>query len=318
LAGIIGAVPQTVQGGAIAQSSSNMQVTVAQSVMQLPDPTNAAATFLSPIDSTILTPAVGPATGSRIDLIVGKQNNPENGDADSRVNWSLVAGIAGAPGLPPATPVGSFSYAAINVPTNAANAAACTVTLNSPTTFAPPDLTAPTLALLRTVTGQLGQTAFVTADTVNNGVYAWRPGSPGSWALIAPSQEAAFICSASGAQVIGTSFVQLTGWGAPDANRGFTSFTGGALTVAVPGIYDLAGEMFTATSGIQSIAITKNSATAGSGVILQSQGSGLSTAAAKPVILAAGDVIRMFGAAAAASQTVSALSFMSVVWRASV
>jgi hypothetical protein len=211
LAGIIGATPQTVQGGAIAQSGSSMQVTIAQSVMQLPDPTNAAATFLSPIDSTIVTPAVGPVTGSRIDLIVGKQNNPENGDADSRVNWSLVAGTAGAPGLPPAVPVGSFSYAAINVPTNAANAAACTVTLNSPTTFAPPDLTAPTLALLRTVTGQTGQTAFVTADTVNNGVYAWRPGSPGSWALVAPSQEAAFICSASGAQVIGTSFVQLTG-----------------------------------------------------------------------------------------------------------
>jgi hypothetical protein len=317
LSGIIGATAQTVQGGAITQSGSSMAFTIAQSVMQLPDPTNAAASFVSAIDSTILTPAVGPVTGSRVDLIVGKQNNPENGDADSRASFFLVAGTAGAPGVAPAVPAGCLRYADINVPTNAANAAACTVTLRSPTSFAPVDIICPTLGLLTfSVAGQPGQTATVTNDGPNNGLYASRGGT---WVLIAPTQEAAFICSASGAQVIGTSFTQLTGWNAtPDANRGFTSFTGGALTVAVTGIYDLAAELFTATSGQQSVAVTKNSTTVASGVILLSQQSGLSAGMYKPVVLAAGDVLRVFGAAAAASQTVSTSSFVSAVWRASV
>jgi hypothetical protein len=319
LAGLIGVVPQLVQGGVVFQVSTSMQIQVGASVWQLPDPTNALATFLAATDGAFLNFAAGPATGSRIDLIAVKQNNPENGDADSRANIVILPGVAGAPGVPPAVPAGYFRFADILVPTNAANAAACTVTVHTPTTFAPPDLTASTLAALQIVTGQLGQTATVTGDTFNNGLYAWRPGSPGSWALVAPSQEAAFICSASGAQVIGTSWTQLTGWNAtPDANRGFTSFTGGALTVAVTGIYDLAAELFTATSGQQSVAVTKNSTTVASGVILLSQQSGLSAGMYKPVVLAAGDVLRVFGAAAAASQTVSTSSFVSAVWRASV
>lgn len=192
LAGIIGTTPQCVQGGAITQSATSMQFTIAQAVMQLPDPTNAAAAFLSPIDQTTLTPAAGPATGSRVDLIVGKQNNPENGDADSRASFSLIAGVAGAPGLPPAVPAGYFRYADINVPALASNAAACTVTLRSPTTFAPIDLECSTLALLKTVTGQLGQCATVTADGMNNGIWMWYGSSwlfagVGPWTAYTPT-----------------------------------------------------------------------------------------------------------------------------------
>jgi hypothetical protein len=177
MGGLFGVVPQVVQGGAITQSSSNMQFTIAQAVMQLPDPTNAAAVFLSPIDQTILTPAAGPSTGSRVDLFVAKQNNPENGDGDSRANFSIVAGTAGAPGLPPALPAGYVQLAQIQVPTNAATASACTVTLKTPTTFAPVDLICPTLALLSTVTGQIGQSATVTADGLNNGLWLWNGAS---------------------------------------------------------------------------------------------------------------------------------------------
>lgn len=175
LSGVLGATAQTVHGGAITQSGSTMAFTVAQAVLQLPDPTNAAAAFLSAIDQTVLTPAAGPSTGSRVDLIVAKQNNPENGDADSRASFSLIAGIAGAPGVPPAVPVGYFHYADINVPTNAANAAACTITLRSPTSFAPVALQCPTKALLDTVTGTLGQTAVVTSDatTAYNRMWFW-------------------------------------------------------------------------------------------------------------------------------------------------
>jgi hypothetical protein len=45
--------------------------------------------------------------------------------------------------------------------------------LRSPTTFAPPDILSTTLAILKTVTGQAGQQATVTADGANNGQYFW-------------------------------------------------------------------------------------------------------------------------------------------------
>jgi hypothetical protein len=223
LAGLIGVAPQTVQGGAITQSSSNMQFTIAPAVLQLPDPTNAAATFLSPIDQTILTPAVGPTTGSRVDLIVGKQNNPENGDADSRANFSIVAGTAGAPGLPPAVPAGFSQLAQIQVPTNAATASACTVTVKSPSVFAPPALLATTWALLQTVTGQLGQTATVYADAnaANNQTYRWLPGTgwvsaAGGLVMVKPSSVAntggsASISALGAVTVTGASVLSLNG-----------------------------------------------------------------------------------------------------------
>ena len=127
LAGLYGTISQVERGGAITQSASVMQFTVAQAVWQLPDVTNASATFLSPTDLIVLTIAAGPATGSRMDAVVVKQNNYENGDADSRANVSVIAGTAGAPGVLPTIPAGYLLYATISVPTSAANAAACTV-----------------------------------------------------------------------------------------------------------------------------------------------------------------------------------------------
>lgn len=243
LAGLIGTVPQVVQGGTVAQSASTMQFTVAQSVLELPDPTNAAAAFLSPIDQTVITPAAGPTTGSRIDLIVAKQNNPENGDADARANFSLIPGTAGAPGVAPAVPAGFFRFADILVPTNAANAAACTITYRSPTTWAAPDLIAPTFALLNLVTGQLGQSASVTADsTVGlNGTYLWTgatykwqrtPGLVIGGSIVRTGTAGSF--GAGGWTVLNN----MPTWGVDQPAYGIAAFNG-VWTAPVDGWYDV-------------------------------------------------------------------------------
>lgn len=178
---LIGTTPQPATGGAITQSASVMTITVAAGVWQLPDVSNAAgsSTFLTAVDQTVVTPAAGPGTGSRIDLIVVKQNNVENSDADSRGNIFLVAGTAGAPGVAPAVPPGAYLYATVNVPATVTNAAACTVVVARPSTFAPLPIASPTLAQLNSVVGAVGQHASVTADHSD---YQWN-GS--SWVLVA-------------------------------------------------------------------------------------------------------------------------------------
>jgi hypothetical protein len=316
LAGLIGVVPQLVQGGVVFQVSTSMQIQVGASVWQLPDPTNALATFLAATDGAFLNFAAGPSTGSRIDLIAVKQNNPENGDADSRANIVILPGVAGAPGVPPAVPAGYFRFADILVPTNAANAAACTVTVHTPTTFAPPDLTASTLAALQIVTGQLGQTATVTGDTYNNGLYGWRPGSPGAWAMISPLHASMFSAHISGTGAVSGSYALMTSWATPDFNTNFT-FASGVLTVQQAGIYDVSAQFSTALSGKQSVLVNRNSTVVGTNTIFSSQESGLSVYGSIPVSLAAGDQLRMFGAGAS-STTISAdnPSFLTVAWRA--
>ena len=134
LGGLFGTVPQLERGGAITQSASVMQFSVAQAMWQLPDVTNPSATFMSATDPVVLTAAAGPGTGSRLDAIAVKQNNYENGDADSRANVIIIAGTPGAPGVLPTIPAAYWLYASILVPTSAATAAACTVTVFGATT----------------------------------------------------------------------------------------------------------------------------------------------------------------------------------------
>ena len=176
---LIGTTPQPASGAAITQSASIMAITVAPGVFQLPDVSNATgtSTFLSAVDLFTVTPAAGPATGSRIDLIVVKQNNVENSDADSRVNVVLVAGTAGAPGVAPPVPTGAYLYATVNVPAVVTNSAACTVVIARPSTFGPLLLTSPTIALLSTFAGVVNQKAFCPADGITyryNGT-TWKP-----------------------------------------------------------------------------------------------------------------------------------------------
>jgi hypothetical protein len=173
LGGIFGITPQLVTGGGVAQSGSNMNCTVAQSVFQLADVTNAAATTFLPTDSTVVTPAVGPGTGTRVDLIVIPFKNWENGDGTSQSQPVLVAGTPGTPGVAPPVPAGSHKYAQITVPAGASTASACTVVIFDNSTYAPPDLQTPTLALLNGITGLTSQQATVYNDTTNNGLYQW-------------------------------------------------------------------------------------------------------------------------------------------------
>ena len=173
---LIGTTPQCASGGAITQSASTMAITIASGTWQLPDVSNSAgtSTFLSAIDQTVVNPTAGPATGSRIDLIVGKQNNIENSDADSRANLFLMVGTPGAPGVAPGIPSGAYIYATVTVPAGASNAAAATVVIARPITFGPLPLKAATLALLNTVSGSLGQVATVMGDASTvNGIYNW-------------------------------------------------------------------------------------------------------------------------------------------------
>ena len=246
---LIGTTPQCASGGAVSQSASTMAFTVASGVWQLPDVSNAAGTsnFLSAIDSTILTAAAGPATGSRIDLICAKQNNVENSDADSRSNLILVAGIAGAPGVAPSVPTGAYLHATITVPAVAANAAACTVVIPRPTTLGTLPVKSSTVALLGTVAGVQGQTA-TTADSAFGwqyyGLYnvSTNPGGArvAGW-YPAAGQGPAFYAEASVGQAIvsGANTLNGTAFGTPAADLGgMSSFTAGALTVPYEGSYD--------------------------------------------------------------------------------
>jgi hypothetical protein len=174
LAGLIGTVAQRVTGGAISASGSIMQFTVTAAVWELPDPTTALGAFLSATDLVSLNISAGPGSGSRIDSFAVKQNNYENADADSRVNIIVIAGVASGSPTPPAMPSGYYRYANITVPTGAANAAACTVTILQPSTLAPLPIQVSTLALLNTFSGVQSQHATVHADTpAKNGDYVW-------------------------------------------------------------------------------------------------------------------------------------------------
>ena len=130
LGALFGIVPRALQTPTYSASSSNMQITVGQNVWQLPDPTDAASTFIAPMDSFIVTPAAGSGS-TRIDSIVIKQDDPQNSATDPYSAASLIAGTPGSG--PPAIPVGSYEVARVTVPASATNAAACTVQFMGPT-----------------------------------------------------------------------------------------------------------------------------------------------------------------------------------------
>jgi hypothetical protein len=175
LSGILGTTAQVVSGGVLTTSGSALTISVSATVWQLPDVTNANASFISATDAAVLTFAAGPATGSRIDSIAVKQNNYENGDADSRVNVIVVAGTAAPSPVAPTLPSGYFRYANVLAHTGDTYTSQFTITNLAPTTYNPLSISAATLALLNMVAGKSGQLATVTADSTaaNNGLYWW-------------------------------------------------------------------------------------------------------------------------------------------------
>lgn len=174
MGGIFQVTSQLVAGGGYTASASVMQLTVNQAVFSLTDVTNASAVFFTPTDATTLTFSAAPGSGGRIDLVVVKQNNVENGDADSRVNITVVTGTASGSPVAPAVPAGASKYLAVLINAGVTNIAAATITNYMQTQFADPPLQAPTLAALKTTTGILSQLGVVTADeAAKNGVYLW-------------------------------------------------------------------------------------------------------------------------------------------------
>ena len=285
---LIGTTPQLASGGAVTQSASVMTITVAPAVWQLPDVSNAAgsSTFLSATDQFVLSLAAGPATGSRIDLMVVKQNNVENSDADSRVNVVLVAGTAGAPGVAPAVPAGAYLYATVTVPATVPNAAACTVAVARPSTFAPLPIKATTLSLLNQVTGVPAQRATVYADGPNNGDYVWGT----SWVTTGTKYLACTRATSYGMATNSTMFILMGSgvvssgtsaplWGAPVSHGVLTNAAGvysnetfqwdsttGQLSVKVNGTYEIEFRASGSpqSGGTVSLGITKNTTTIGS------------------------------------------------------
>ena len=176
LAGVLGTNARPIAGGGISQSSSNMQITVAAGVWMAPDPANSAAPFLTATDATVVTPSPGPASGSRIDSIVLKQNNPENGDSDARSNITLIAGTAASVPTPPSVGGQYLEIARITVPTGVSSATACTVDSRYGARLSGLPLTAASPAALASVAGSAGQIAYVgSAQYLCFGGGDWRP-----------------------------------------------------------------------------------------------------------------------------------------------
>lgn len=181
---------QLVAGGGYTASASVMQATVNQAVWSLTDVTNGSAVFFSPTDQITLTFSAAPATGGRIDLVVVKQNNIENGDADSRVNVSVVTGTASGSPVAPSVPAGAAKYLQVLINAGVTNMAAATWTNYMQSQYAQPQLQASTLSGLNSVTGVMSQLAIVTSDSTawKNGVYVWT----GSWVQIAGTGRTSF------------------------------------------------------------------------------------------------------------------------------
>lgn len=245
LGGLFGIKGQLVSGGAFTASGTAMTGTVAQAVWQLTDVTNAAATFFSPTDLTNLTFGAAPATGGRIDSVVVKQNNVENGDADSRVNVYVVAGTASGSPTPPSVPVGAVKYLDVQINAGVANLAAATVTNYMQTTFGPPDIVAPSYSALQAMTGLPNQVAALP----NGALYlyfggAWRQ-LTGHLPYFRYHRTAAFNWTAN--------TLQTMQWDASPVDGALEGMTlaSGVFTCTTPGLWEFDGRIG-ATTGSSS------------------------------------------------------------------
>ncbi|RRJ85897.1 hypothetical protein EG850_10940 [Gulosibacter macacae] len=85
-----------------------------------------ATTF--PIASGTVTTTAAPASGSRIDLIWARQNDPSKGDADNLVTSGVTQGNAAPTPVAPALPAGAVELARALVPSGATRGSATTLT----------------------------------------------------------------------------------------------------------------------------------------------------------------------------------------------
>lgn len=325
LGGIFGTTAQVVAGGVLTPSATAMTIAIAQTVWQLPDPTNSVATFFSPIDATTLTFAAAPATGGRIDAIAVKQNNVENGDTDSRVNVVVITGVASGSPVPPTMPSGYFRYTNELIVAGITNMAAATQTLFSTTTYAPHMIAATTLANLNLTTGLPGQHAIVYADGLNNGDYVW---NVSAWVPIGRTVGAVLSYNATALSIPTGVATQLTDTYLATTKAVGVTVTGGAVTIITPGDYWVSGSVLFAANatGLRQIQINRNSTVSSTNLLVgaSSPGAAASPTTVAPrrlVTLSAGDVLRFWiaqnsGGSLAVSNAVGDLpaTFFEVVW----
>jgi hypothetical protein len=243
-----------------------MTVGIAAAVWQLPDATNAAATFLSATDAATLTFGAAPGSGGRIDSVAVKQNNIENADADSRVNVIVIAGTASGSPVAPTMPAGYYRRANYLINAGVTNMAAATLTDFGRSTFAPPDLVAATYAALSTVTGLLGQVASVTADTAaNNGMYVWN-GSV--WVASFGVKNYSGVPTA-GAQANGANVVSQAIPSRPYAQRVIVTFAGGIVGSAPGGGgYQVVATGATVTGNTGQVSVSSTGVSYGAHVVV--------------------------------------------------
>lgn len=189
LGGLFGTAGGCIAGGVFTPSATQMQVTIGASVWRIPDPTNAAAVFLSPADADLFTFSAGPPSGSRIDVLWVKQNNYENSDANSRLTYGVTAGIASATPTAPALLAGQLKLGQLTVPAGASNAAACTLQTLYPATLAPLAISAQSAAALALVPGTLaGQRASAAGIDYRWNGSTWRPWDS-DWSTFNPNVQ---------------------------------------------------------------------------------------------------------------------------------
>jgi hypothetical protein len=178
LGALFGTAGQCLKGGTFTQSSTTMAFTGVPSVYQIPDTANAGAVYEAPLDAATVSPAAGPASGSRIDSIYVLQQDYEKGAATSRVVLGLQAGVATTgTATAPAVPAGALRVANILVPANATKATDCSLGyVTPPATLATPGPITGSKTLLDLMPGQyVGQRS--TAGGVDfrwNGTI-WKP-----------------------------------------------------------------------------------------------------------------------------------------------
>lgn len=251
-----------------------------------------------------VTITAAPISNSRIDAIWVKHNDNTQGDADSLPVFGVTAGTAAAVPVKPAVPTGATELGTIRVysGTTAANGGSNTTT----DTFA---MTAArgaavpfrTKADLDAWTARVGQLAVVLSNgsTYVRGTSDWIPTAHAAGILMRRSTTATTIPSAY------TDLSANTFWTESNRSGGFAAYNNG-VTVPYSGVYRINYSVSTTTIGVLA-GITRNK---GAGVALgdlecASSGGlaqGIAIAAASDeIVLAAGDVIRLYAIATSGS-----------------
>lgn len=128
------------------------------------------------------------------------------------------------------------------------------------------------------------------------------------------TQTSAFKSSASGAQAVTAGYTLITSWKTPDLPSEDVSVntSTGVITVNNPGVYMTSVNVTTTANGVNSAVVLKNSTTVPTGSVISIQASGLTATGSSVDQFAAGDLLRVYGAGPGGSQTLSALSFISL------